>query len=114
MGVNIPAMSIAPSISEIPQDLAERRAWVIYQLRRKSLSLRDIARAEGVCHQAVSQALTGPSSHLQRAIARRIELPPQAIWPEWWSPNGTPRGKTTEPKRITRAAAGNIQSEKVA
>lgn len=107
-------MTIAPSTSEIPQNLVERRAWVIYQLRRKSLSLRDVARAEGVCHQAVSQALTGPSSHLQRAIARHIGLPPQAIWPEWWRPNGKPRGKTTDPKRTTQRPAGNVQSERVA
>lgn len=107
-------MTNSSSSKDVPKNPAIRRAWVVFQLRIRGLSLGMLAHQEGVSRQAMSHALIGPSSHLQPVIAEAIALPVQDVWPEWWRPDGTPWGRTNVRHRNTRRRARNVQSERAA
>jgi Ner family transcriptional regulator len=93
-----------------------RREWISYQLRLRGLSYRELARQEGVTHQAFSAAaLGGGSRHLQETIAASLALSPQLIWPELYDDKtGERLGKTREPKRSTLPRRCNDQSNAAA
>lgn len=108
-------MSNAQATLDIPKNPAQRRAWICYQLRLLNLSLRDLARREGVSHQVMSVAAAGfGSSHLQEALAETLGLKPQRLFPEHYDPSGKRLGRVREKKRITRLRRGNDQSEDAA
>lgn len=109
------AMSIAPATFDVPKNPAERRAWVVYQLRVRGLSLRALAQREGVSHQAMSLALTAPSSYLETVIAEALGLEPQDLFPERYdAATGRRLCQTREPQRSTRRGRGNVQKEAAA
>lgn len=108
-------MSRAPATLNIPKNPAIRREWIGFQLRIRGLSYREIARREGVSHQAVSAAaLGGGYRHLQEAIAAVLSLTPQTLWPELYDGHGERLGRTREPKRSTPRLSGNDQRENAA
>jgi len=92
-------MTQAPTSHEVPKEPAERRAWILYQLRRRGLSFRELARQEGVSQQAFSHACMAPSSHLERVIAEAIDLTPRDLFPERWGANGRRLTLTRDPVR---------------
>ncbi|GEO81960.1 hypothetical protein ROR02_20910 [Pararhodospirillum oryzae] len=99
----------------IPKNPAERRAWIIYQLRLRHLSLRALARREGVSHQAVSAAAAGGGHRpLQEVLAAALGLTPQSLFPELYDPSGNRVGPTRDPQRSRRGPGGNAQSEEAA
>lgn len=108
------AMFIEPATLDIPKMPAERRAWVIYQLRIRGLSLSRLARDEGVSHQAMSLAFTTSSSHLQETIAKAIGLTARQLFPEYFDASGNRLTWTRERQRSTRPARDNVQSEEAA
>ena len=67
---------------DIPKDSAHRREWIKYQLRLKGISLSAIARELGVSRHAPRIALVTPYPRMERAIAAKIGVPPEALWPE--------------------------------
>ncbi len=97
-----------------PKNPAERRGWVIWQLRNRGWSLSRIALQEGVSVQAVSMALMVPSSHLQQVIAETLGLTPQQLFPEFFDAAGRRLGRTREQHRITRPGRGNVEEERAA
>ena len=107
-------MTNEPSIVNILKNPAERRGWIIWQLRNRGWSLRRIALREGVSVQAVSSALMVSSSHLQSVIADLLEMTPQQLFPEFFDAAGRRLGRTRDPQRTTRAAARNVEEGKVA
>lgn len=107
-------MSNAPATVNVPKNPAERRGWIKYQLETRGLSLRRLARDEGVSHQAVSYALVAPSSHLQPVIADAIGLTVHELFPEWYDADGTRRGQTRVPQRSTGRTPRNVEEERAA
>lgn len=107
-------MFTAPAIKDIPKKPADRRAWVIYLLKTRGISLRDLAVREGVSHQALSLAFTCSSSHLQTVLAHAIGLSPQDLFPEFYDDRGNRIGRTRQKQRSTARGSGNVQTEKVA
>jgi lambda repressor-like predicted transcriptional regulator len=107
-------MTNEPSTVNIPKNPAERRGWIIWQLRNRGWSLSRVARREGVSVQAVSMALMVSSSHLQGVIAGLLDLTPQQLFPEFYDAAGRRLGNTRDPQRSTRGAARNVQEEQAA
>lgn len=107
----------AHATPEVPTNPTVRRAWILYQLRIRGLSLRAVAKDEGVSHQAMSMAMSGGggSSHLQEVAARLLDLTPQQLWPELYDEaTGRRLLNTRPPNRTTRRGGGNGKSEEAA
>jgi len=108
-------MAIAPATSDIPKNPAVRRAWIGYQLSIRGLSHRELARREGVSHQAFSQAaLGGGSQYLQEALAAALGLRAQDLFPELYDQGGQRLGRTRNPKRSTRRGDAPVKTEHAA
>jgi len=95
----------------IPTSPAERRAWVVYQLKIRGLSLASIARDEGVVQQAVASALLVPSSHLEEAIARALDVSVIALFPERFTADGRRLNPQRSRNRNSEPAARNVESK---
>lgn len=59
-------------------------------LEENGYTLRSVAREERVHDQHSREPKRGPNPRMQRAIAERIGLPPQEIWPTRYDPKGDP------------------------
>ena len=98
------------STVNIPTKPADRRAWIIYQLRLRGSSLSAFALAEGVCFQAVSKVAGGEaSSHLQDALASFLGVKTPILFPEHFDCHGNRKGRTRTKQRITREDRINVQ-----
>ncbi len=62
------------------------------ELRKRFGSLTEISRQLGVTRQSISNILSNPlaSARLERKVAQALQVPPYAIWPMRWRPDGTP------------------------
>lgn len=107
-------MTTETSIVDTLKNPADRRGWIIWQLRKRGWSLSRIALQEGVSVQAVSSALMVPSSHLQRVIADLLDMTPQQLFPEFYDRAGRRLGRTRDPQRTTRQSSRNVEEEKAA
>lgn len=65
-----------------PKKPVERRVWIKAQLELRKSSFADIARELGVSRQTVRKALDMSYPKMERAIAVKLGLPPEVIWPE--------------------------------
>lgn len=81
----------------VPEEPAERRAWIRYQLARKGLTLADLSRKQGLHRNVAAAALSRPYPRMERVIARAIGLSPQTIWPERYDSHGRPNRKPGRP-----------------
>jgi|GEM_PF-1562015 len=111
--INIPDMANDKTTLDIPENPAERRAWVIYQLHIRGKSLRRLAAREGVTKQAMSAALVVPNSHLDPVIAAEIGLTAQELFPERFIGNER-RGQTRPAQRTPSAGQSQRQKGAVA
>lgn len=59
-----------------------RSIWLKHQLELAGTSYAQIAREEGVSRQAVRKAAYTPYPKMEKAIARRLGLTVQQIWPD--------------------------------
>ena len=80
----------AADISTMPGDDYGRRQWVKYQLSLQGFTLGKLARELGVSRSCTRDALWKPYPRMERAIAERIGLRPEEIWPERYGRSGTP------------------------
>lgn len=97
---------IAPQ--DVPKEPAIRRAWVIYQLRLRGLSLRRLAKREGVSHNALGHALVAPSSHIEPVLAKALGLKVRELFPERFDEHGHRLHLTRPPQRNTRPSGRNV------
>jgi lambda repressor-like predicted transcriptional regulator len=84
---------------DIPTNPVARRAWVMYQLKCRGMSLSDLARLEGVNRRSTAMALIHPNAHLRPVIAKAIGLTHQVLFPEDFGPDGRYLLKTRPPVR---------------
>lgn len=68
--------------AKVPKNPTERRIWIKSQLELHKSSFSAIARENGVSVAAVHSAVTRPYPKMQRLIAAKLGIPPEAIWPE--------------------------------
>lgn len=99
---------------DIPKEPVHRRAWVIYQLRLRGLSLRRLAAKAGVSQQAMSEALIRPHSHLEPVIAAAIELTVEQLFQERFDANGNRLIRTREMQRSSGAKPRNVKGRRAA
>jgi len=107
-------MTINLSTVNVPKSPAERRAWIVYQLRIRGASLRRLAAQVGVSPQAMSNALMLPSSHLEPVIAEALGLTVQQLFPERFDALGTRVCWTRDQQRSTHHAYRNVEQERAA
>lgn len=85
-------MTIDPAMmqkrTDIPADPARRRLWIIAELRLLGSSLTEVARDLRVTPQAVSNALRVPSGRIEKALAERLGMPVQHLFPERYRADG--------------------------
>ncbi|WP_051361152.1 helix-turn-helix domain-containing protein [Desulfuromonas sp. TF] len=70
------------TLEKIIGDPALRREWIKFQLRIHGSSLADLAKELGTSRQAVRDVFNQPYPKMQKAIAAKIGMRPEAIWPE--------------------------------
>ena len=75
---------------QIPANPSQRWEWLKYQLRSQGSSLRKLSDELGVTGSAVQLVKYTPYPRMERAIAKKLGITPQAIWPERWNHDGTP------------------------
>lgn len=81
-------MTLHPSLNEVPKEPAIRRAWVLFQLRIRGYSLATIAKELGVSRQTVRLALVEPRARVEPAIAAKLGLRVQDLFPERFDNTG--------------------------
>ena len=85
------------SPTDIPQDPAERRVWILYRLRVAGYTLGSLAREIGVSRRTPHTALVRPYPKMERAIATAVGLEPQQLWPERYTADGKPNRRHGRP-----------------
>lgn len=75
---------------DIPKDPQARRAWIQYQLKLRGYSLAALGREMGVERNTVYTVFRWPYPRMERAIAERLNLRPEQLWPERYTPQGDP------------------------
>ena len=86
-------------ITSIPTDQRQRREWIKFQLRVRGSSLSQLARELHVTRHTTILALARPYPRIERAIAKRIGLRPEQIWPERYDELGQPNRPKGRPKK---------------
>lgn len=84
---------------DIPTTEPQRRAWIKYQLELRGYTLSSLARELGVSRHAPKLALDRPYPRMERAIAEKIELRPEQVWPERYDADGKPNRPLGRPKK---------------
>jgi len=102
------------AVSDIPKKPAHRRAWVVYQLKLRGMSLRQLAIRNGLAPTTVSQALTIPSFHMERLIADVLGLTPEQLFPERFDAAGTRLHQVRPSKRTLRGQKTTVQNGEAA
>lgn len=87
--INLFGMANRNTTLDIPKNPADRRAWIMWQLRRRGLSFAALSRAVGLSTEAVRRAADGGVSEArERQIAAAIKVPVQALYPEYYDRSG--------------------------
>ncbi|WP_161790335.1 helix-turn-helix domain-containing protein [Inquilinus limosus] len=98
----------------IPKEPAERRVWIVGQLRLRGSSLRKIADRLGVSHQSCSIALMAPSERIEIAIAEELGISVQALFPDRFTPEGRRLPQSRPWNRSTGRDAAERQLRRLA
>lgn len=95
----------------IPRETRERVAWVLYQLKLRSITMRQLARSFGISHMTLRGALFQPQYPQEKILADAIGLSIPELFPERYDADGNRlhRIKATAPTSVrhgkkTRAA----------
>jgi lambda repressor-like predicted transcriptional regulator len=88
--------------SDLPKNPAGRRAWLLYQLKLRGLTVAALARENGVSREALYGAMNKPSSHLERTIASALGVGVRQLFPERFDErSGRRLSSTRAPNRST-------------
>lgn len=83
----------------VPSDPADRRDWIITQLKRGGSSMRQVALKIGVTPQSVQQTLYLPSARIELALAKELSVPVHMLFPDRYRPDGSRLRRTRGPDR---------------
>lgn len=103
------------SRNDIPNDARKRRAYILYQLKLRGLSLRSIAKKLGVSPQAVGAVALGSTSlPIESALASAIGLTPQQLFREHYDSAGQRLTYTRPSQRKASEESCNVKSSAAA
>lgn len=94
----------------VPKEPAFRRAWLVYQLKLRGLSLRELGRREGVSYESIASTMVSPNAHLEPVIAKALGLTVRQLFPERFDNTGRRLHRTRERQRSRAAERGNIKA----
>jgi Ner family transcriptional regulator len=94
--------------NDIPKNPAHRRAWIVYQLRLRGLTLGTLAKLHNVDRTTTRKALGTPYPRMERVIADVLGLAPQQIWPERYEADGRPKTGLRSQQRSALSPKGKV------
>jgi lambda repressor-like predicted transcriptional regulator len=103
-------MSLLPPISNNPNS-RERSLWAQAELKRIGSSLAEIARENGWSRPCVSNAMFRAADPQERAIAAKLGVTQQQLFPERFNPQGKRLHRVKNSAPIT---AHNVKSGQAA
>jgi Ner family transcriptional regulator len=74
---------------QIPTEPRQRAQWIISELKLSGTSLAAIANELGCSRQAGALALRVASRRWEEALAAKLKVPVEQLWPDRYSPDGT-------------------------
>ncbi len=74
------------------------RFAILAEIKRQFGTARRFSRHVGLTPNEISAALGSPYPKAEKAIARGLEIPVQALWPDRYWPNGRRRSGSTRPQ----------------
>lgn len=95
---------------QVPKEPAVRRAWILYQLKIRGVTMRDIADEEGVSDRAVAAALLSPSSYLEKAIAAKLGMTACELFSDRFTACGKRLNRTKPRNRSSLVPAHNVEN----
>lgn len=93
--------------NQVPKEPTVRRAWIVFQLRIRGLSFRELARRHGVTTSAFSHATLTPSHQLEEILAESLGLKVEELFPERYDATGR-RLFNVRVKSSTARKSGNV------
>ena len=90
-------IDIDKNLQEIFSDHNRRRAWVVYRVSLKGLSLAHFARKAGVTRTCLYSAFRHPYPRMEKVIADAVGLTPQILFPERYNADGLPVARRGRP-----------------
>lgn len=75
---------------DIPSDPNDRWQWIKFQLHLRKTSLAQIAREMGVTRNAPLQIPRKPYPRMEQAIADKLGISVQLLWPERYNADAEP------------------------
>ncbi len=99
--------------ANIPTEEPLRREWIKFQLRARGSSLSKIAREVNVTRYCPIKALRSPYPRIERAIAKRLHLRPEQIWPERYDENGRPNRARGRPNKSVIKDTSHVRRRNV-
>lgn len=92
--------------ADMPLNPLDRRAWYIYQLRLRGLTISEVARRAGSTQPRLSYALLAPSFNAENILANAIGLTAAGLFPERVEADGKRRHGIRRRRPITGGAGG--------
>lgn len=77
--------------SEIPANVSDRRAWILFQLRLRGLTLRGLAKAARLSPATFSNALLSPNDRVEGLIAAALNLDQKVLFHDRYDADGRRR-----------------------
>lgn len=106
---------VIPTLSFVPIDSAARRAWIVFMLRLRGTSLRQLSLADNKHSNSYAVALWKPYPNGEKVIASALQMDPAQIWPERYDSDGAPIKKQRgRPRKKSNALAAPVQSKSAA
>lgn len=90
-------------MTDMPQDPTAHAHWILFQLRRVGSSFSELADELGVDRHTVSQAAHRPYLKMEQAIAAKLGVPPEQLWPERYAHRAR-RAQRSQTRVMTEAS----------
>lgn len=97
-------MEVEKITSGIPKKPRERWPWVLYQFRLRGIGLQAVADELGITKQAVYNVAHVGNRRVQEAIAKKLGVEPENLWPERYRHNSTTRSVRRNGKKAAPAS----------
>jgi Ner family transcriptional regulator len=76
------------TVFDVMRDPPKRRAWIIFQLSLKGLSMAAVGREAGVGRQAVYRVFDAQYPRMEQVLATALGVTPQFLFPERFDKDG--------------------------
>ena len=98
----------------VPSDLRKRAAWILYHLKKRHLTLRELGRQNGCTGNAMRHAFFLPSYPQEKILADVIGLTVPELFPERYGAAGVRLHKVRGEKATAPTASRHGKKTRVA